>query len=148
MPPVGLFLWVALGGALGAVARYGVETALPVSTPAWPWATFAINLVGAFAIGVVVAEINRHHKQGKLVCSWFRPLVVTGMLGGFTTFSTFMVEVVERLSYGDLAAFWWGVAYLSASLVAGFFLALLGLRLGTGGRLRLPVESLAEMDEA
>src|SRR4051812_15127435 len=79
---------MAVGGATGAAARYGVAQWLPVRAGHFPWATFGTNVAGSFAIGVVLMVIIEwippaHH---------LRHLVVTGFIGAFTTFSTFAVE--------------------------------------------------------
>ncbi len=89
--------WVALGGAVGSVARYGVgvlvKTLLPGHT--WPVATFGVNLLGAFAIGVLFVLLER-----QMVPEFARYLLVVGLLGGFTTFSTFSLELMHLASRG------------------------------------------------
>lgn len=84
---------IAVGGALGALARYGVSTASPHASGTFPWSTFVINTVGCLLIGalmVVLTEMGgRPHRLA-------RPFLGVGVLGGFTTFSTFTVEA-ERL---------------------------------------------------
>ena len=88
-------LQVALGGALGASARYlvGLGT-LRLIGPGFPWGTLTVNVVGSFAMGllvVVLAEVwgNR-----------FAPLLMTGLLGGFTTFSAFSLDAVALFERG------------------------------------------------
>lgn len=84
---------IALGGALGALARYGVGLALPHATGAWAWSTFVINLSGCLAIGVLMALIEHRLPDQKLL----RPFAGVGILGGYTTFSTATVDVVQLL---------------------------------------------------
>ncbi len=105
------------GGAIGATARWAVGIGLDVeaaSTGAFPWHTFVVNALGCLAIGVVV---------GRLVDPIARTFVLTGMLGGFTTFSAFAVEAND-LANADRAAV--AVGYVVASLVVGLGAALLG----------------------
>jgi CrcB protein len=76
---------VAVGGAVGAVARYGLATALPTTPGAFPWTTLLINLTGCALIGALAgSRFGRH--------TLLRPLLGTGVLGGYTTFSTYAVE--------------------------------------------------------
>ena len=83
---------VALGGALGAVARYGMTVAWPTPPAAFPWTILVVNLIGCALIGVLMVLITDVWAAPRLV----RPFVGTGVLGGFTTFSTYAVEA-ERL---------------------------------------------------
>lgn len=79
---------VALGGAVGALLRWGLELALPTEQTAWPWATLLANVLGSAALAWLVVHGERRHHP-----SWVRPAVGTGLLGGFTTFSTYAVQV-------------------------------------------------------
>ncbi|MGD8149280.1 fluoride efflux transporter FluC [Ornithinimicrobium sp. Y1694] len=76
---------VGLGGAVGAVLRWLLEGAIP-HAGAWPVATLLINVLGSAALALLVAHAARHPW-------WLRPGVGTGLLGGFTTFSTYAVQV-------------------------------------------------------
>ena len=101
------------GGFLGAVARAGLVEALPHQPGEWPWATFAVNIVGAFLLGYFVTRL-----QERLPLSAYRrPFVGTGFCGALTTFSTMQLELLRMLdgSHVGLAA-----AYAGASLAAGF----------------------------
>ncbi len=110
-------LAVGVGGALGSLARWGLATVIVDHT--LPLATFITNISGCFALGVVlvVGEVlghrqgHHHHRQKWWVRLW-RPFTATGVLGGFTTFSTFVVEI-NRLDPGV------AVSYLVASVVLG-----------------------------
>ena len=116
-------LLVAAGGAVGSVMRYGVGKMLgPQSDAGWPWHTFAVNVTGAFVLGLLIVAAARHGWPG-----WWRPLVGVGVLGGYTTFSTFSLEVVELALRG--AAFQAG-GYAALSLVAGLAGAAAGIMLG------------------
>ena len=110
------FLAVGLGGALGAMGRYGISL-LPLKS-AFPWLTLLTNVLGALVIGVVVGVTADNAASPNTVLFW-----KTGVCGGFTTFSTFSLETVTLLSDGKsgLAA-----AYVALSVV----LCLLGVVLG------------------
>ena len=84
-----VLLAVAVGGALGSIARYGVDALIERrSFSVFPWSTFAINATGCLLIGVVIAAlVDRHHTP-----AWVRAGLVMGVLGGYTTFSTFAQE--------------------------------------------------------
>ena len=90
-------LLIAVAGALGAVARYGV-----VSFAAWqdlsPWGTFAVNVLGCFVIGVLIANAN----DSEWFQSYGRNLLVIGFLGAFTTFSAFSMDTVQLVQEGKL----------------------------------------------
>ncbi|MFF5174616.1 fluoride efflux transporter FluC [Micromonospora sp. NPDC000089] len=109
--PAPLLGTIAAGGALGALARAGVQAALPHSPTGFPWGTFAVNVVGCLLIGALMATLARR-TAGPLV----RPFLGVGMLGGFTTFSAYVVDV--RLAVVAGAA-WTALAYLVATLLAG-----------------------------
>ncbi len=110
---------VALGGALGSVARYGAGLAARQLAPGWPWGTLFVNVLGSFAIGLLFAWfIVRPTPE------WVRLGLITGVLGGFTTFSAFSVETLELLrTAGAGSAF----AYVALTLAAGLAACALGL---------------------
>ncbi|MET0275523.1 MAG: CrcB family protein, partial [Acidimicrobiia bacterium] len=97
--------WIAvgIGGALGTLARYEVALAWPTDAGAFPWSTFAVNVVGSLLVGMVLAWVV----TSPPVPDWVRPLVAVGLCGGLTTFSTLMVTDVLLVRDGDraLAAF-------------------------------------------
>lgn len=118
------FLIVFLGAGLGGVARYGVnQLAVAWLGLAFPWATLAVNVVGSFLMGlcaeVIVARFGGWPEA--------RLFLMTGVLGGFTTFSAFSLEAYALWARGEggLAALYVGasVGLSIAALVAGFFLA-------------------------
>jgi CrcB protein len=102
---------VSLGGGLGALARYGVAVAMPVSRTGFPWATFAVNVSGCLLIGalmVLLSEVWAGHRLA-------RPFLGVGVLGGFTTFSTYVVEI-QRLV--DARAAGTALLYLALTVLA------------------------------
>jgi CrcB protein len=113
---------VAVGGAIGALARYAVGRAWPVRSGGFPWSTFVINTSGAFAIGWLLMAI------GVRTVRWrhARPLLVTGFLGAWTTMSTFAVEVDLLARDGRVGV---APAYVLASAIAGVAATILGVRL-------------------
>lgn len=109
---------VATGGALGTVTRYGLETAFPTDLRHFPWTTLWINLAGCLLLGVVLYIVFERRPPSRLL----RPFLAIGVLGGFTTFSTFAVEVAQRApDHARIAA-----AYLAVSLVGGPLAVLAG----------------------
>lgn len=108
---LGLALGVAAAGGLGSLARYAVAQAMGGGAGRFPWATLAVNVVGAAALGAVVALAAARPD----VARW-RAVVGVGFLGGFTTFSTFAVETVALL---ERRAFGLAAAYVAATLIVG-----------------------------
>ncbi|MEU6773145.1 fluoride efflux transporter CrcB [Streptomyces sp. NPDC046759] len=102
---------VALGGALGACARYGLALAWPTPPGGFPWATFWTNVIGCAVIGIFMVLITEVWAAHRLV----RPFFGTGVLGGFTTFSTYAVDIRKLVGAGRPEA---GLAYLAATLCA------------------------------
>ncbi|GAA0296628.1 fluoride efflux transporter CrcB [Streptomyces polychromogenes] len=89
---------VAAGGALGATARYGVSLLWPAAAAGFPWATFWTNVVGCALIGVLMALISEGGRRSPHPL--LRPFAGTGVLGGFTTFSTYAVDFSRLLDAG------------------------------------------------
>ena len=112
------FIWVALGGALGSAARYGVNIwSARLLGSDFPWHTFIVNVAGCFAMGVLVELMALKLNVGNDT----RAFLTTGILGGFTTFSAFSIDfalLVERKSYGAAATY--GVGSVALSLIAVF----------------------------
>ena len=106
------YLLAALGGALGALARWAVSEALPSSPPGWPWATLLVNLSGCLLLGALLAVLAARAPGA----SWPRPFLAVGVLGGYTTYSTFAVEVVRLTESGAVLG---AAAYVVVSVVGG-----------------------------
>jgi CrcB protein len=115
---------VALGGALGASARYGVDRLIEARASAvFPWSTFTINVSGCFAIGLITALlVERHHLP-----AWLRVGLVVGVVGGYTTFSTFAQEALDLDDIHHVAI---SFAYIVASVALGMAAVYAGTRLG------------------
>lgn len=117
------YVVAALGGALGALARWAVADALPHSPAAWPWATLLVNVTGCLAIGALLAVLLARYPRSP----WLRPFLAVGVLGGYTTYSTFAMDVVRLTGSGHgLVA----VAYVLASVLGGVLAVVAGLVLG------------------
>lgn len=104
---------MSLGGGVGGAARYGAGLLWPTPDEAFPWTTFLINAIGCALIGVLLAGIAERGATHRLV----RPFLGTGILGGFTTFSTYAVDI-QRLLDEDRAGT--ALAYLAGTLSAAF----------------------------
>ena len=115
MPPL---IQVALGGAFGATARYmiGLATARLLGKD-FPWGTVTVNFLGSFLMGVIVVVLA--HENGNR----YAPLLMTGMLGGFTTYSAFSLDAITIYERGEVTL---AALYVIATLV----LALGGIVLG------------------
>lgn len=103
-------LLVAVGGAIGSVLRYYVgQWTLRLLGPAFPWGTLAVNVVGCFVIGVFAELIARKFNASMEL----RLLLITGFLGGFTTFSAFSLDAISLFEGGNTVA---GGVYIAASV--------------------------------
>jgi CrcB protein len=116
-----VFFVVALAGAVGATARYGLDLSFARDAHHVPWVTFAINVGGSLLLGVAVAVLDAHPHPT------FRPALTIGLLGAFTTFSTLSLETYRLLDRGHLAL---GAAYSLGSLAAGLAAVTLGVLTG------------------
>ncbi len=124
-----LYLAVAVGGVIGASARHAVDLVFPIASNTWPTATFIINLTGAFILGVVL-EAALAFAPDPTVSTFarrLRPFLITGVLGGYTTFSTYMVEA-HGLVIAERAPL--ALLYIFGSLVGGVFLVMCGMAAG------------------
>ena len=112
---------VALGGAIGSVLRYYVgQWALRLMGPAFPWGTLAVNVVGCFVIGVFAELIARRFNASMEL----RLLLITGFLGGFTTFSAFSLDAISLFERGEAVA---GGIYIAASVGLSMAAVIAGL---------------------
>jgi CrcB protein len=114
---------IALGGMLGASARYAVARWLPAEAGGFPWATFWTNVTGSFLLGLLLVVILQWLPPTRLL----RPFLTTGILGAFTTMSTYAVETTLLLKDGRTAT---AGAYGLGSVAAGLGVAFAGIRLG------------------
>ena len=122
MPDVRLLAAISAGGVLGALARYGLQSVFPHGASAVGWTTLAINVAGCLLIGIVTAVAAESRRAPRLT----RPFLVTGVLGGFTTFSTYIVDVQRALAAGAPRE---ALLYAAATLVAALAAAWTGVRL-------------------
>ena len=115
---------VALGGAIGATTRWLLDRLIEQRTESvFPWSTFTINVTGCFVIGVLVeALVDRHH-----VPAWIRVGLVVGVIGGYTTFSTFAQETFSLVESDDLGI---ALVYATTSVVLGILAVYAGTLLG------------------
>jgi CrcB protein len=111
---------IALGGALGAPARYGVAQLIHAAPGTFPWPTFWTNITGSLALGFVLGLLVEHFPPTR----YLRPFVATGFLGAYTTYSAFAVETDLLIKDGHAAI---GVVYMGASLLAGLGAVWLGI---------------------
>jgi CrcB protein len=116
---------VAAGGVLGALARYAIGVAWPHAPAAFPWATWTINLSGCFLIGVLVTSLDRWRPHQHYV----RPFLGVGFLGGYTTFSTSIVDLQHAAPAVALV-------YLAASVAGALIAVWAGSALADLGRSR------------
>lgn len=111
---------VALGGAIGALARYGLTVAFPTSPGSFDLATFIANIVGGLLIGVLMVIVTEVAPG----ISMIRPFFGIGILGGFTTFSTYIVDIGRAANAGATLL---AVVYAFATMTAALLAAALGM---------------------
>lgn len=114
-------LGVVAGGLIGTGLRVGVVAVLPVDADGWPWGTFAANVTGALLLGYLLTRFLVAAPRTTFTI----PLLCIGVLGSYTTFSTFAVEVARFVDGGRPAM---GAAYGLVSVAAGLTVAQLGIR--------------------
>ncbi|MBB2915591.1 CrcB protein [Streptosporangium becharense] len=102
---------IAAGGALGTGARYAAALVWPTPAGAFPWTTLGVNTLGCLVIGVFLVTLT----EAWAAPAWLRPFFATGVLGGFTTFSTYCVDIERLVSTGRAGA---ALSYLVATVVA------------------------------
>ena len=117
--------YVALGGAIGALLRYQTGRLLthwlgPNTVTAFPWATLTVNVIGSLAMGLLAGYLARHGQGGE---PW-RLFLGVGVLGGFTTFSAFSLELMVLIERGQAAQ---GLIYAAVSVLAGLAALYVGL---------------------
>jgi CrcB protein len=112
--PVPVLAAISAGGVFGALARYGLATAWPHPASGFAWSTFVINVTGCLLIGVLMVIVTDVVPHRRLV----RPFLGVGVLGGYTTFSTYIVDIHKAATAG---APWTALAYLAGTLIAALF---------------------------
>jgi fluoride exporter len=110
------------GGFVGAIARAELAEALPHNSVQWPWATFIVNVSGAFLLGYFTTRLQERLP----LSSYRRPLLGTGFCGALTTFSTMQVELLRMLDSNRIGL---AVVYSLASVAAGFLAVALATNL-------------------
>ena len=115
-----ILLTIGCAGVFGALARYAMSRLLPTPDGHFPWSTFWINITGSLVIGFVLVLLTERFPRARLA----RPLIATGFLGAYTTFSTYMVDTDTLFHTHDIAT---GVIYAFSSLFAGAAAAFLGV---------------------
>jgi CrcB protein len=113
---------ISAGGVLGALARYGLVSAWPHRPDRFPWATFVTNVSGCLLIGVLMVLITEVWSAHRLL----RPFLGVGVLGGYTTFSTYAVDVQQLVAAGAART---GLAYLAGTLGAALAAVYAGIAL-------------------
>jgi CrcB protein len=111
---------ISIGGAIGALVRYGLTLAVPPAAGAFPWATFGINVLGCLFIGVLMVLVTEVWPKHRLI----RPFLGAGALGGFTTFSTYVVDI-QRLT--DQRAPVVALAYLLGTVITALVAVYAGI---------------------
>jgi CrcB protein len=114
---------VFLGGTIGAGLRHELAKAFPAEPGNVPWTTLTINLVGSFLLGVLLVLVVERWPPTHYV----RPFAAIGILGAFTTFSTFAVEVDLLIDDGEVGI---AAVYVASSLIGGLIAAYLGIVAG------------------
>lgn len=115
---------VSAGGVLGALARYAISVAWPHHAGGFPWSTWTVNVSGSFLIGILMVLITARFPAQRLL----RPFFGVGVLGGFTTFSTAMVDVQQTAAAGAPGV---ALLYLGATLIAALVAVWAGTELTT-----------------
>lgn len=115
-----VLLVIAAGGALGALLRYQLDRWWPSPVPQFPWTTLLVNVSGCMVIGGFMVMITERWPPHALV----RPFVGTGVLGGYTTFSTYVADIVIRVRAGHLAT---AGLYLLLTLIGALLAVTLGM---------------------
>ena len=111
---------IALGAVVGATARYELAQAIHSTPGTFPWATFWANMSGSLALGFLVVLLLHRARLHRLL----RPFLATGILGAYTTMSTYLVETAVLIKDGHATV---GVTYGLSSLVVGLLLAFAGM---------------------
>lgn len=118
-----ILLVIALGGALGSAARYGISGLLPHAPGELPWSTVAVNVLGSAVLGIFMVFVLEVWQPGR----YLRPFFGVGVLGGFTTFSAYMLDTWTLIGHGQPGV---AVMYLGGTLIVGLLVLWSGLLTG------------------
>lgn len=114
------FFWVAFGGALGSVLRYSISLMLPIQEDGFPKATFISNVLASLFLGVIVGLLVSKFQSEQ----WLKYFLLIGFCGGFSTFSTYILEIY-KLNFNGFYLI--GFIYLIGSIVVSFMALFVGL---------------------
>lgn len=114
---------IAAGGVIGALLRYQLGRWWPTASPGFPWTTLLINVTGSLLLGVLIVVLTERRPAHR----WLRPFIGTGILGGFTTFSTWCTDIVVLLHDGRPA---FAALYLVGTLAGALSAGAVGISLG------------------
>lgn len=120
MPPLRNVALVIVGGGVGALARVAISEAFPAPEGLWPWTTLLENVSGAFLLAVLLTVLT----ERVVARPWPRPLLGTGALGAYTTFSTLAYEIERLSAHGNVGV---AAGYAAVSVVAGLAAAMAGI---------------------
>ena len=123
LPKADLLAVIAVGGALGAIARYELVLAVPTTTNGMPWGTFIANQTGAFVLGLFATVVTAPGARA----AYLRAFVAIGVLGAYTTFSSLAMETVLLIKNGHAGL---GLIYLTSTIAIGFAVATFGVACG------------------
>jgi len=112
---------IYVGGVLGALVRVGLAEAVPHGPGEWPWATLAVNMAGALALGYFFARLRDHPED-----SLAHPFLTTGICGTLTTFSTLQLELFQMVDAGYLQL---AAGYVATTFAVGYLCIRLGIAL-------------------
>ncbi len=132
-PPWAVLAVVSAGGAIGTLARYLLGQAFPEAPAGFPWATFGINVSGCLLIGALMVLVTHVWAGRRLI----RPFLGVGVLGGFTTFSTYVADI-QRLA--DLGAAGTALVYMGGTVVAALVATYIGVTLTRWAIIRRPTK--------
>ncbi|EGS38802.1 MULTISPECIES: CrcB family protein [unclassified Veillonella] len=117
-----VYIAVAIGGAIGAMTRYGIGQYMVTKGTLYPWGTVLVNIIGSMFIGLSMAYIEGQPN----VSPWVKLLCITGFLGGLTTFSTFIFEGYMLQEKG----LWYMLSYMGGQVLVGYGLCGLAFTIG------------------